>query len=78
VICPDPYRHKHANDHYQDRLQNGQSCKIRCDMLIRTNVGEPSHSRNVTNNKVSRGLLGTATKLGTMRSCVIEIGAQLA
>jgi len=78
MICPGSYHHQHANDHYQDKLQNGQSCKIMCDVLIRTGVGEPSHSRNIPNSKVSRGLLGTTAKLGTMRSCVIEIEAQFA
>jgi len=46
-----------------------------CDMLIRAVVGEPSRSRNIPNSKVSRGLLGTAAKLGTIGSCVTEIGA---
>ena len=52
-----------------------QSCKIMCDVLIRAVVGEPSHSRNIPNSKVSRGLLGTAAKLRTIGSCVTEIGA---
>jgi hypothetical protein len=52
-----------------------QSCKIMCDVLIRAVVGEPSRSRNIPNSKVSRGLLGTAAKLGTIGSCVTEIGA---
>jgi hypothetical protein len=56
----------------------GQSCKIRCDVLIRAGVGEPSRSRNIPNNKVSKGLLGTAAKLRIIGSCVTEIGAQLA
>ena len=56
----------------------GQSCKIRCDVLIHTDVGEPSHSRNIPNSKVSKGLLGIAAKLGTMGSCVTKTGAQLA
>ena len=56
----------------------GQSCKIRCDVLIRASVREPSRSRNIPNSKVSRGLLGTTAKLGIMGSCVTEIGAQLA
>ena len=55
----------------------GQSYKIRCDVLIRASVGEPSCNRNIPNNKVSRWLLGTAAKLGTMGSCVTETGAQL-
>jgi hypothetical protein len=55
-----------------------QSCKIRCDMLIRADVREPTCSRNIPNSKVSRRLLGTAVKLGTIGSYVIETGAQLA
>jgi hypothetical protein len=55
-----------------------QSCKIRCDVLIRAGVGEPSRNRNVPNNKMSRRLLGTAVKLETMSSCVTKIWAQLA
>ena len=56
----------------------GQSSKIRCDVLICAGVGELSRSRNIPNSKMSRGLLSAATKLGTMRSCVPKIGAQLA
>jgi len=56
----------------------GQSSKIKCDVLICAGVGEPSRSRNIPNNKMSRGLLSAATKLGTMRSCVPKTGAQLA
>jgi len=52
-----------------------QSWKIRCDMLIRIGVGEPSRNRNIPNSKVSRGLLGIAAKLGTMGSCVTETEA---
>jgi hypothetical protein len=37
-----------------------QSYKIRCDMLICAGVREPSRSRNIPNNKVSRELLGSA------------------
>jgi hypothetical protein len=55
----------------------GQSCKIRCDVLIHASVGEPSRSRDIPNNKVSRRLLGTAAKLGTIWSCMTEVGAQL-
>ena len=55
-----------------------QSCKIRCDVLIRDGVGEPSCSKNVPNSKMSIGLLGTAVKLETMSSCVTKIWAQLA
>ena len=29
----------------------GQSCKIRCDVLIRAGVGEPGHNRIIPNNK---------------------------
>jgi hypothetical protein len=29
----------------------GHSCKIRCDVLIRASVREPSYSRNIPNNK---------------------------
>jgi len=47
-------------------------------VLIHTDVGEPSHSRNIPNSKVSKGLLGIAAKLGTMGSCVTKTGAQLA
>jgi len=56
----------------------GQSCKIRCDVLICAGVREPCRSKNVPNSKMSRELLGTAAKLGTMRSCVAEVWAQLA
>jgi hypothetical protein len=56
----------------------GQSCKIRCDVLIHVGVGEPSRSRNIPNSKVSRGLLGIAAKMGIIGSCATEIGAQLA
>jgi hypothetical protein len=55
----------------------GQSCKIRCDVLIRAGVGEPSRNKNIPNSKVSRGLLGILTKLGTIGSYVTETGAQL-
>ena len=41
----------------------GQSFKIRCDVLIYAGVEEPSRSRSIPNNKVSRGLLSAATKL---------------
>jgi hypothetical protein len=47
-------------------------------VLICTGVGEPSRSRNIPNNKVSRGLLSATAKLGTMGSYVTETGAQLA
>jgi len=47
-------------------------------VLICTCVGEPSRSRNIPNNKMSRGLLSAATKLGTMGSYVPKTGAQLA
>jgi hypothetical protein len=56
----------------------GQSSKIRCDVLICTGIGEPSRSRNIPNSKVSKELLSAVAKLGTMRSCVFETGAQLA
>ena len=56
----------------------GQSSKIRCDVLICVGVGEPSHSRDIPNSKMSRGLRRAATKLGTMGSCVAKSGAQLA
>jgi hypothetical protein len=47
-------------------------------VLICADVGEPSRSRNIPNNKVSRGLLSAAVKLGTIGSYVIETGAQMA
>jgi len=50
-----------------------QSYKIKCDVLIRADVGEPSCSRNIPNSKVSRGLLGTTAKLGIMRSYMTKI-----
>jgi hypothetical protein len=56
----------------------GQRSKIRCDVLICASVREPSRSRNIPNNKVSRGLLSAAVKLGTIGSCVTETRAQLA
>ena len=56
----------------------GQSCKIRCDVLIHAGVGEPSRSRDIPNSKVSRRLLRTAVKLGTIWSCMTEVVAQLA
>jgi hypothetical protein len=55
----------------------GQSCKIRYDVLICAGVGKPSRNRSISNSKVSRGLLGTTAKLGTIGSCVTETGAQL-
>jgi hypothetical protein len=55
----------------------GQSCKIRYDVLICAGVGKPSRNRNISNSKVSRGLLGTTVKLGTIGSCVTETGTQL-
>jgi len=56
----------------------GQSCKTRCDVLICTGVKKPCRSRNVPNNKMSIGLLGTVVRLGTMKSCVAKVWAQLA
>ena len=55
-----------------------QSYKIRYDVLIRVGVWAPSHNRNIPKSKVSRVLLGTTSKLGTIGSCVTEIRAQLA
>ena len=55
--------------------KNDQSSKIRCDVLICASVGEPSCSRNIPNNKVNRGLLSAAAKLGTMGSYVPETRA---
>jgi hypothetical protein len=56
----------------------GQRSKIRCDVLICADVGEPSRSRNIPNSKVNRGLLSATAKLGTMGNCVTETRAQLA
>jgi hypothetical protein len=51
----------------------GQSCKIRCDVMICTGIRELCCGKNVPNSKMRRELLGTAVKLGTMRSCVAEV-----
>jgi hypothetical protein len=51
----------------------GQSCKIRCDVMICTGIRELCCGKNVSNSKMRRELLGTAVKLGTMRSCVAEV-----
>ena len=34
------------------RCRIGQSCKIKCDVLIRAGVGEPNCSKNIPNIKV--------------------------
>ena len=57
------------------RCRIGQSSKIKCDVLICAGVEEPSRSRNIPNNKMSRGLLRVATKLGTIERCVPKTGA---
>jgi hypothetical protein len=59
------------------RCRIGQICKIRCVVLIHAGVEERSCNRNIPNNKVSRGLLGTVVKLGIMGRCGTETGAQL-
>jgi hypothetical protein len=51
----------------------GQSCKIRCDVMICIGIRELCCGKNVPNSKMRRELLGTAVKLGTMRSCVAEV-----
>ena len=50
----------------------GQSCKIRHNILVRTNVREPSRSKNITNNKMGRRLLSFATKLSVLKGCMAE------
>jgi len=49
-----------------------QSCKIRHNILVRTNVREPSRSRNITNNKMGRRLLSIATKLSVLSGFMAE------
>jgi len=55
----------------------GQSSKIRCNVLVRIGVWEQSAAKNVTNNKVGKGLLATTLKLCTMWSYVVKGEAQL-
>jgi len=50
----------------------GQSCKIRHNVLVCTSVWELSRGKNNTNNKMGRGLLFTAVKLGTLKGCVAK------
>lgn len=46
-------------------------------MLVCTGVQELSRGRNITNNKIDKGLLATAMKLGILRGCVTKGEAQL-
>jgi hypothetical protein len=46
-------------------------------MLVRAGVRELSAAKNITNNKVGRGLLVTALKLCIMWSCVAKGEVQL-
>jgi len=77
-IWKGPYCHKHANDHYRDRVQiQSEIHKIRHDMLIRTSVRKPSRSGNITNNKMGTRLLSTAAKLKALRGGVAKGEATL-
>ena len=58
-------------------MQNQLELQDMDNVLVCTSVLEPSRGRNVTNNKVGRGLLATTVKIYTLRSCVAEGEAQL-
>jgi hypothetical protein len=56
----------------------GQSCKIGCNVLVRTSVLEPSRSRSITSSKMGSRLLSTAAKLSALRDCVAKGEAEQA